>query len=234
MSYGNACDLNETDFMEYVADDPETKIITCYIEGTKDGRRFIRALSRATKAKPIIMLKGGVTEAGRGAVASHTGALAGSARIWEALYRQLGILQAHDLDELIDLVLLFQFLNPIHGRRIGAVGVGGGFSVLTSDTCEGEGLIVPSFPSELRKELRTIIPEELDPGTTVRNPVDLASSGWNTDMFSKALTTIAKFEGVDFLCVFTAVAFGLYRGTNMMVEGQVNTVIEAKKILINL
>ena len=229
ISYGNASDLNEADFMDYLANDPETKIITCYIEGVKKGRHFIQALSKATKSKPVIILKGGLTEAGTGAVASHTGSLAGSAKTWDALFQQLGIIQAHDLEDIIDLVLLFQSTNPPRGRRGAAVGVGGGFSVLASDNCEGEGLIVPSFPPQLRKELRTIVPEELDPGTSVRNPVDLSGSGWNADIFSRALTTIANFEGIDFLFVFTAVAFGLYRGTNIMVEQQTNTLIKVKK-----
>ena len=229
ISYGNACDLNEADFMEYLADDPETKVITCYIEGVKEGGHFIQALSKATKSKPVIVLKGGLTEAGTGAVASHTGALAGSVQTWNTLFQQLGVVQAYDLEEIIDLVLLFQSINPPRGRRGAAVGVGGGFSVLASDNCEREGLIVPSFPPQLRKELRTIVPEELDPGTSVGNPVDLSGSGWNTDIFSRALTTIANFEGIDFLLIFSAVAFGLYKGTNIMVEQQVNTLIEVKK-----
>jgi acyl-CoA synthetase (NDP forming) len=103
ISFGNACDLNESDFMEYLADDDETKIIAAYIEGIKDGSRFKRAVKRAAQAKPVIMFKGGRTEAGKRDVSSHTGALAGSAQIWNVFFKQTGIIQVNNLEELIDV-----------------------------------------------------------------------------------------------------------------------------------
>jgi acetyltransferase len=229
VSYGNACDLNEADFLEYFAHDPQTKIIVAYIEGTRDGRRFIEALREATKAKPVILVKGGITEAGTKAVASHTGALAGSNTTWDALFHQLGVMQVDDLEELIDLALLFQHLQPPRGRRGGLVGTGGGFSVLATDNCESEGLTIPPLPQEVRNRLREIIPEEVDPGTSVRNPVDLSGSGWNPEIFSPSLRVLANYDGVDFILTYTAVAFGLYRGTNWMIDGQMDSLIEAKK-----
>lgn len=100
ISYGNACDLNESDFLEYLASDVDTKIIAMYIEGIKDGNRFRQVLAEATKEKPVILLKGGLTEGGTRAVAGHTAALAGSQVAWDSLCKQLNIMRVDSLDEL--------------------------------------------------------------------------------------------------------------------------------------
>ena len=93
VGYGNACDLNESDFLDYFAQDPDTKIITGYIEEIKDGKHFIAALAKATKAKPVILVKAGHTEAGARGAASHTGSLAGSEAAWNAIFKQLGVIR---------------------------------------------------------------------------------------------------------------------------------------------
>ncbi len=231
VSFGNACDINEADLLEYFADDPETKIIIGYIEGTRDGRRLVQTLQKAD-AKPVIMLKGGRTEAGTKAAASHTGALTGSNVIWESLFRQLGVIQVDDMDELIDLVLLFQHSNPLLGRKIGLIGIGGGSSVLITDNCAEEGLIVPSFPDEVRRGLREIIPKEVDPGTTVRNPIDLSVLGWNPDILSKALQAVAAYDEIDSILVH----FGLHAGTlnprfRKSIAADVDALIKTKRNL---
>lgn len=229
VSFGNAADLNEADFLEYLARDPQTKIIIGYIEGTKDGRRFINALQEAARAKPVIMAKGGMTEAGIKAAASHTGALAGSSIIWDSLFNQLGVMQIYDFEEIIDLVSVFQYFNPVGGKKAGLIGVGGGSSVVATDSCEREGLIVPPLPGEVRDRLREVIPEEVDPGTSVRNPVDLSISGWNPDIYSAALETIADYDGIDFILTYTTVAFGLFGGSDMQINMQIKALIKAKR-----
>ncbi len=229
VSFGNACDLNEADFMEYFAHDPQTKIVLGYVEGTKDGRRFINALKEASEIKPVIMLKGGTTEAGIRAVASHTGALAGSNTIWSSLLCQLGIMQVYDLEELVDLTLLFQHWKPCRGKRMGIVGGSGGRSVLITDNCEKEGLTLPSLPSEVRRELRKIIPEGFDPGTSVCNPVDLATSVLDLHILPKVLEIVANYDGIDFSLIHIGVAFGLYRGTSEVLDKQIDSLIEAKR-----
>ena len=105
ISYGNACDINENDLLEYLAHDVDTKIIALYIEGIKDGKRFRRALEEATKKKTVILLKGGITEGGARAVASHTAALAGSRATWDALCHQLGIICVASVEEMIDVLV---------------------------------------------------------------------------------------------------------------------------------
>jgi acyl-CoA synthetase (NDP forming) len=211
VSFGNACDLNEADFMEYFAHDPQTEVIVGYLEGMKEGLRFINSLREAASAKPIIMLKGGEGEAGIEAVASHTGALAGNSAVWDSLFRQLGIIQVHDLEELVDLLLLFQHLKPPRGRRLGLVGTGGGRGVLATDSCEREGIAVPPFPEAVRRKLRELAPEETYPGTSVRNPVDSAGLDWNPNIFSQILKTMADYDGLDFILAYTRVTFGTER-----------------------
>jgi len=209
VSFGNACDINEADLMEYFADDPETNIIIGYIEGTRDGRRFLEAMKKASAVKPIIILKGGTTEAGTKAAASHTGSLAGSNIIWESIFRQLGVMQIQDMEELVDLILLFQHLKPVQGGRIGLVGLGGGSSVLLADSCARAGLVLPPFPDELKRKLRVILPADIDPGTSFRNPADLSASGWNTDVFSQSIEAIDAYNGVDLTIVHITVHAGI-------------------------
>jgi acyl-CoA synthetase (NDP forming) len=110
VSFGNAVDVDESDLLEYLTNDTETKIIAAYIEGLKDGRRFSQVVRRAAAAKPVIIMKGGSTEAGARAVASHTGVLAGSARIWDGLLRQAGVIPASTLEELADIVVTLLYL----------------------------------------------------------------------------------------------------------------------------
>ena len=224
VSFGNASDLNEADFMEYLTHDSQTKVIGGYIEGTKDGRRFINALREAVKVKPVILIKGGMTEAGTKAVASHTGALAGNSVIWNSLFHQLGVIQVHDLEDLVDVLLLFQHLKPFRGRKAGLVGSGGGRSILATDSCEREGLLVPSFSQELTKKLREIIPGELDPGTSVRNPVDFSSSGWNGDIFPQILKTVANYEDIDVILTYIRATYGVD-----IVNRLIDSLVETKR-----
>ena len=232
VSFGNACDINEADLMEYFADDPETRIIIGYIEGTRDGRRFVRALRKAAEAKPVIMFKGGVTEAGTRAVASHTGSLGGTDAVWSSLFRQLGVMQVDDMEELIDLLLPFQHLQPLRGRKVGLIGIGGGYSVLLADASAKAGLIVPAFTEEVKRRLREIVPKEADPGTSVQNPVDLSVSGWNPDIFSKALETVDKYDGVDFMLLCISLHAGCIGGPiKQMIDKAVDALVMTKKKL---
>ncbi|MGB6836070.1 MAG: CoA-binding protein [Dehalococcoidia bacterium] len=169
ISYGNATDLDESDLFEYCTVDPETEIIVSYIEGVKDGPRFLRAVRAASAAKPTILLKGGLTRSGSRAADSHTGSLAGSAQVWDALSRQAGALSVETLQEMEDLLVTFRFLPRPEGRGVAIIGVGGGSSVLAADMAERLGLEVPALSDDLQAELRQFTPVA---GTSVRNPLD--------------------------------------------------------------
>src|SRR5215217_7892466 len=158
VSYGNAADLNESDFLEYAAEDPETRAICAYIEGVADGRRFVTTLRRAARRKPVVILKGGRTGAGARAAASHTGSLAGSLEVFDALCRQMGALRVESLDALVDFAVAFRFVDPPAGPGVAIVGMGGGTSVLAADAVAAAGLTVPPLPEEGQAELRRFTP----------------------------------------------------------------------------
>ena len=182
VSYGNALDLDESDFLEYFADDPDTKVIGAYVEGVRDGRRFLAALKRASSKKPVVVLKGGRTSAGGRAAASHTAALAGASRVWDAALSQSGGLAVDTVEDLIDMLIAFSYMRPgvvrASGRaRLAMVGAGGGRSVLTADLCEEVGLAVSPLPDDVEAKVAERAP---DLAGWVTNPVDqsiLAGSG---------------------------------------------------------
>ena len=169
ISYGNALDLDESDFLNYLAHDDETKIIAAYFEGAKDGRKLLNALADAGRAKPVIAIKGGRGIAGTKAAASHTAAIAGSDSMWRTAFRKTGVVQARDMSELVDFLVAFSYLPPIRGNRVAIVGGGGGMAVTAADACEEAGLVVPPLPPEIREELRIKVPEVWD---WLGNPID--------------------------------------------------------------
>ena len=169
ISYGNAIDLDCPDFLEYLTHDPETKVIALYIEGTRDGKRLKAALTEAAKLKPVLALKGGVTEHGQRAASSHTGSLAGSPEIWSSLFKQAGAIQVGDFDELLDTALALSCVPLPAGKGTAIITNSGGFSVLETDLCVKAGLEVPQFTQETIAELRKMVPIA---GTSINNPLD--------------------------------------------------------------
>jgi acetyltransferase len=172
VSYGNAADLDESDFLAYLAGDAETEVIAAYVEGVRDGRRFLAALRAAAARKPVVVLKAGRTAAGARSAVSHTAALAGSHRVWSGALRQAGAVQVDTTEEAIDMLVAFALLRPARrrlGRRVGVVGGGGGRSVQSADACEEAGLSVVPLPNSIRRVLREKAPHLWD---WVSNPVD--------------------------------------------------------------
>jgi len=177
VSYGNALDLNEADFLDFLATDPETRVVGAYIEGTADGRRLLGALRRCAEVKPVVVLKGGRTGAGSRTAASHTAALAGRRQVWSGALRQAGAVEVSTFDELIDMLVAFAFFRGDGGTHVGVVGGGGGRAVQSADVCEEAGLHVPPLSDRIRAMLRDKAPQLAG---WVDNPVDqsiLAGSG---------------------------------------------------------
>ncbi|KPJ50513.1 MAG: hypothetical protein AMJ38_01705 [Dehalococcoidia bacterium DG_22] len=209
ISYGNASDLDESDFFEYCTADPETKIIISYIEGVKDGPRFLQAVRAASAAKPTILLKGGVTAAGTRAAHSHTGSLAGSTQVWEALCRQTQVLSVESLDELEDLAVTCLFLKRPAGRGVAIVVVGGGTSVLAADMAEKVGLNVPPLSQELQDELLEFTPIE---GSSVRNPLDAAMALRSRQSFLKMMRLLGNAPDIHVIVILMRIDWGARPG----------------------
>lgn len=169
ISYENGMDLNESDFIEYLGEDRKTKVIVVFVEGVKDGKRFIKVTREVSKKKPIIILKGGKTETGTKAAASHTGSLAGSAKIYSSVFKQTGLIEANSWEELFDFAKAFSTQSIPRGNRIAIVTDGGGFGVLTADECERHGLQLPEPSENIKKILRKKIPTY----GSLLNPIDL-------------------------------------------------------------
>jgi len=194
VSYGNAIDLDCPDFIEYLADDPETEIIALYMEGSRDGERLKAVLEEATRKKPVIALKGGVTEHGSRAASSHTGSLAGSPEIWSALFKQTGVIQVETFSELIDAVLPF-IRSPLPaGKGVSMITSSGGLSVIETDLCVKVGLEVPGFEGETLNELKRIVPAA---GTIMGNPLDAWPLYYNTSDTSGTLYHAIKVIALD-------------------------------------
>lgn len=198
ISFGNALDLEAADFFGYCAQDPQTQFIGAYLEGVRDGRRFLRALQAAAQRKPVILLKGGRTEAGTRAVASHTASLAGSDLLWDALCRQAGALRVSSIEELVDVMVTFRFLPRPKGRNMVLVGGGGGTSVIAADDCAAAGFAIPTLPTDIQEQLRRYVPIA---GTSIRNPLDSGMLMGRPDELVEVMQLIGASPAVDLFLV---------------------------------
>jgi acyl-CoA synthetase (NDP forming) len=195
ISFGNASDLNESDFLEYLIEDPQTKVIAMYLEGVKEGRRFLDLLRRSDGRKPVVLFKAGRTKAGSRAVISHTASVSGEEALWKAICRQFGVVSVHSVQEMADVLLAFQFLRPSIGQRVVVMGGGGGGSVAAADACELEGFEVPPLPSEMREEIRSFAPEVW---SLISNPMDASVMG-GIETMVRCFQMGAQWDGVDLL-----------------------------------
>jgi acyl-CoA synthetase (NDP forming) len=217
ISLGNAADLNESDYLEYLGADDDTRIIGAYVEGIREPGRFLKTAREVSRKKPLLVLKGGRTPSGAGAVRLHTGSLAGSVEIWDTLCRQAGILQVHGLREMTDAMQAFTYLKPPKGRRVGIVGVGGGFGVLATDDCVRAGLVVPELSEGARAELRKYNPEA---GTGLRNPVDTpATNLMDPRILSATVRAVGACPGIDLVFVSFPTLFGVRMAPESLTEG---------------
>jgi acetyltransferase len=168
-SLGNQADVNETDVIEALAGDPDTRVILGYLEGVADGRAFFAALAAAAARKPCVLMKAGRSAEGARAISSHTGALAGSDQAFDAAVRQAGALRVTTLEELFDVARALVAGRTPPGRRVILVTNGGGLGVLAADAAREAGLEVTPLPAPAQAALRAVLP----PHAATANPVDL-------------------------------------------------------------
>jgi len=195
ISYGNGCDLEAIQLIDYFFDDPDTEIIGAYLEGVKDGRKFFETVQRVSRKKPVVIWKGGLTPLGSRATMSHTGSLGGEAKIWKSALEQAGAIAVNGLDELIDTLKALTFLK-CRGRRIALTGGGGAIGVFSSDLAYQWGLEIPTFSDETQQRLRKYFP---NPGNSMKNPLDTGTPALPLDLLAGAVKEIACSEPFDVL-----------------------------------
>ncbi|MFC1966768.1 CoA-binding protein [Chloroflexota bacterium] len=191
ISYGNAVDINETELLDYIARDTNTRIITAYIEGVRSPD-FARVLKAVARRKPVIIFKVGRTEAGARAAVSHTGSLTGNYAVWKGLMKQCRAISVESLEELIDTAIAFAKLPLPKGRNVGAIGSGGGGSILAADEFELHGLRMPPLPQEVLDEIKTFLGDDW---MMVKNPVDssvVLPAGWGYEEIRRIFRIIAE------------------------------------------
>ncbi len=215
VTIGNSADLGPVDLAEFYFDDPQTRVIGLYLEDIKDGRRFFDLLRSSRANKPVVILRGGRSSQGREAAASHTGAIAGDGRAWEALARQTGCVIVASVDEFIDVLLALQFLTLRPARptkNIALFGNGGGTSVLATDHFSELGLDVLRFPQKARAALEAL---KLPPGTSIVNPIDAPVRTMQKEggrIANKILDIVYRFAGPDAVVMHLNLAAFVGRG----------------------
>ena len=196
VSVGNKADVSGNDLMQYWADDPRTGVILLYLESFGNPKKFSDIARRVGRTKPIVAVKAGRSTSGARAAASHTGALATSDAVVDALFRQAGIIRTERLEEMFDVAALLSHQPVPRGSRVAILTNAGGPGILAADACEANGLVLPALSETTRAELRTFLP----PAASVGNPVDMLASA-PPEHFGRALTAILRDDSVDSVIV---------------------------------
>jgi acyl-CoA synthetase (NDP forming) len=216
---GNKCDLDELDFLEFFAHDPQTRCLAFYLEHIDHGRDFLMKARHTTPHKPIVILKAGRSEAGADAVASHTGRLAGSDQVISGAFRQYGIQRVFDDEALCDAAKILSMLPPASGNRVAILSPAGGYGVMAADHIDlyqgSNGLQMARLHDQSCRRIRAIAP----PFASVQNPVDLSAAATD-QMFGAALDVLIEDPGVDMIICIAFFA------PPHITDGLVNTIVE--------
>lgn len=207
ISTGNEVDLDCMDYIDFMIDDPNTKIIFLYLEGIRNGSKFIKLAHRALeKKKPLVVLKVGKSEIGSRAAASHTAALTGSDAVFDAFFQQKGIIRVDSIEGFIDLGKIVSSASTMpKGSRLGVVSISGGGGVLCADTAEECGILMARLQAETVERIKAEIP----PFGSPLNPVDITAQAINTaEGFSNVIRAMLADPGVDALVVVITMIVG--------------------------
>ncbi|MBN1357393.1 CoA-binding protein [Candidatus Bathyarchaeota archaeon] len=197
VSFGNKSDVTETEMMHYLLYDNETKVILLYVEDIKYGRKFLKIAKKVTAKKPIVALKAGRSVAGARAAASHTGAIAGSDKIYDAAFEQSGVIRAKDMEEFFDMGKALAMQPPALGKNVGILTDAGGPGIMAVDECESNGLSVNRFSEETLRKFQELKDQGVLPKfAATSNPVDLTGSVTD-DMFEVAADLMFQDPEVD-------------------------------------
>lgn len=217
VSSGNELDLKFEDYLEYYGNDSDTQVILGFIEGLRQGRRFVKLVQEIHK--PIILIKGGKTQSGKETARSHTGSLAGSLDLYKAVFKQHGVVEVNNMSELVDFGKAFSLClsdnSPKfpNGTRVGILSGGGGFCVLMADHADAEGLSVVQLDPTTLEKLNQILP----PYWPHRNPVDLVAT-WNIGVYSKVLNILLEDPNIDAVIARPPLGFSLIYENEKVLE----------------
>jgi acetyl-CoA synthetase (ADP-forming)/acetyltransferase len=223
VSYGNQIDLKVEDYLEYLAEDDTVKVIAAYIEDIKNARRFMDALDKTTSKKPVVILKGGITEQGAKAAASHTGAMAASHEIWTAVMKQSNGIAAANFEQMVDLAMMASSVKTPAGPRLGFLGAGGGTSVLFTDFSSLAGLPLPELSQEAQRRISERISKV---NTSTTNPVDLGFYGVDFTIMAHTIEAMAGDENIDAIIPYFSLDF-ITSFQKDQIESGPHTIVEA-------
>jgi acyl-CoA synthetase (NDP forming) len=210
-SLGNECDLNSADLIAYLGNDPETRVIGTYLEGIKDGGYFFEALKEASRQKPVVLWKVGLTPEGSRAAMSHTGALTGTKDVWNAVVRQTGAIPVVGFEQLVDALVGFSMLPANLGDRISILSGPGGLAVAAAEACSTEGLKLAELSPQTVERLTEFVAPT---GTSLANPVDVGLTGAiEVEIYIQAARALAADPQVDAVVV---IGHGLTPEANLL------------------
>lgn len=192
ISIGNKVDVDEVDLINYLEKDLSTRCIAVYLESVRNGLEFIKIAKRVTKTKPIVCFKAGKTEKGTEAVASHTGALAGSAQIYSSAFKQAGIIEAKYSEEIFDFAKVLANQPVLKDNKIAIVTDGGGFGIVATDTAINQGLELTPLDNSSIKTLKSFLPNY----ASIKNPIDITGDA-TVERYQKTLETVLKDKNIS-------------------------------------
>lgn len=197
---GNEVDVDLADCLQYMAEDEKIKVIGGYCEGIRDGEKFIRAADAARVAgKSIVILKVGQSVVGAKAASKHTGSIVGSDKVYNAIFKQKGIIRVKDVNELLDVLTITSNNKLPASNRVGIFTISGGGGILLADVCEEQGLEVPELTGEVFEKVKNLIPEF----GSAMNPVDVTAALINNhESMEDCLEVLLEYEGIDSLIIF--------------------------------
>jgi acetyl coenzyme A synthetase (ADP forming)-like protein len=192
VSSGNEADLTAQDYIRYFGEDPHCRTVMVYLESIKGRADFLETAREAARKKPVVVFKGGKTASGLRAAASHSGALAGKAGMYDASFRQAGLIQARTTEAFVDCARSLARLPLPRGDRVGIITRGGGWGVITTDACEQQGLTIPQLATHTLEALDRLLPPYWSRG----NPIDLVAVP-NIDIYLDCLEIVMRDPNVD-------------------------------------
>jgi len=210
ISYGNAAGLDVVDLLEYMCSDKDTKVICLYLEGAPRGNMLVSMVRKINRIKPVIVWKGGLTDFGARAAASHTGSLAGNSQMWDAFFKQTGAVRVSSIEEMAEVCAAFINLPPPSGNRAVVISGGGGNNVAAGDICAEEGIQLLPLSYKLKHGLSQFI-SFVNQGLT--NPLEAASMFFSSSQMRKAMALFNNEPSIDIVIVSLLMAHMDEKGT---------------------